>query len=384
MRNILLIYFLSLSFLNGQELDKAKFEEGVDFVTCICINTASQKEIVDCKKDIIRQSDIPAGEKATIALFQELQALKKETRKNASFLSEEIFENEKKFQKINAFAKKRKGAALDTIKLKIKNFLTTEETQFLTSDPPENSIEPAIPEETSQPLEVLNTIEEKKQKPIMERSFFEENSILLILSAVLIIAIIYVFWVHWNLKKKFQEVNDRIGRRVKISKDFPSSNQKIESKTNSNLENKIEELSRKILDLENTIAKMQTTENLEKNLSTNMLQAKSQVANEVFYMAVPNEDGSFDNDGKTSKEAALYEFIIDSQNPSVAKFSFTAKDIKIIQSVVDYSQSYINPVCEPQNALNQNAKQIVTIRPGIAEKRNDKWIITNKAQIKYE
>jgi hypothetical protein len=51
--------------------------------------------------------------------------------------------------------------------------------------------------------------------------------------------------------------------------------------------------------------------------------------------------------------------------------------------ILDYPNKYIKPVCEELNAFNQNANNIV-ITSGIAEKRNDKWIVTTKAKIKYE
>lgn len=381
MKAFLLIYFLSLSFLNAQQLDKEKFDKGVDFVTCICINNASKKEIVDCKKAKIERKDISDGK--TIALFDELQSLKKETKKNANFLSKDIFENEKKYQKIHAFAERRKGKELDSIKLKIEFFLEAEDVEITQSDPAEDSIGSAIPDETATSVTIISPIEETKQQPIMETSFLEENSISLILFVILIVLIIYILLEFSSLKKKINTANRKSDKEFK-SENSLFSKQNIENRNISNLENKIQTLSTKISELENNIEKISNSVNIERTVLTDIPLKKEEAVNEVFYMAVPNEDGSFDNGGRIRKEAALYEFVVDAKNPTLAKFSFFARDIKIIQSVVDYSQSYINPVCEPQNALNQNAKQITTVRHGIAEKRNDKWVITSKAQIKYE
>jgi len=109
-------------------------------------------------------------------------------------------------------------------------------------------------------------------------------------------------------------------------------------------------------------------------------------AEDVFYMATPNGEKSFDISAKTEVFKAtqsLYKFTINNSNRDQATFAFQSDDTGIRDSV-NSPHIYIEPVCDPQNALNQNAKRIITLRPGTAEKRNDKWIVLTKAQIKYE
>jgi len=385
MRPFLLLYFLCTSFLNAQQLDKEQYDKGVDFVTCVCMNTVLKEKQVDCEKDKIIIEDIPSDQGRSIALFNEFQTLKREDKKSIDFLVNEIFENQKKYQKINAFAKKN-ATQLDSIKSRIRRFLTQEEIKQGANDASEQVKDSTIEEENAVPMPITSLIEKTNPGHIMEKSFFEENSIALILGVLLILLALYVISSIYNIKKRLETVDQRISNRVKIG-EVPFGNQNSENRTNANLENNLRELSRKVSELENSIAKIpDTASSIEERHSINppLMTMKEQVKNEVFYMSVPNEDGTFDVGGKTTKESALYEFIVDAQNQSLAKFSFAARDTKIIQSVVDYSQSYINPVCDPQNALNQNAKKITTIRPGTAEKRNDKWIVLTKAQIKYE
>lgn len=376
MRLFLLIYFLCTSFLNAQQFDKEQYDKGVDFVTCVCISKALKKEF-DCKRQL-KENDIPVNEKATLALFKELQSLKSENKKDVDFLCNGIFNNEIKYKKIYAFADKRKGETLDNIKLKIKDFLVTDGVQEIASDPSEEMNDSLETQEKLKPVPDTNASAETiKEKP-MQTSFIEENAYTLIIGVVLVILILYVISMNIRLKKELRNIHERIERRAPIEY---SKSDNAKSPGNLNLENKIQELSRKILDLENN-RKLQEETSIEKPQHIPIV--KNEATNETFYMSVPNEDGTFDVGGKTTKESALYEFIVDAQNQSLAKFTFAARDTKIIQSVVDYSQSYINPVCDPQNALNQNAKKITTIRPGTAEKRNDKWIVLTKAQIKYE
>lgn len=107
---------------------------------------------------------------------------------------------------------------------------------------------------------------------------------------------------------------------------------------------------------------------------------------EVFYMATPNEDGTFDVAGRSNEfrgTQSLYRFTAEAGNNNKATFCFYSDEAGL-QDAVNYPHTYITPVCDPQNALNQNARSIRTIRTGTAEKRNDKWVVTTKTQISYE
>lgn len=384
MRYLLLIFFFGTSSLNAQKLDDTRYLQGVDYVTCICMKVVLNKQI-DCKSEKIAESDIPKKEQKTLALFKELQSLKSEKNRGINFLSEKIFNDKVKYEKIFAFADKRKVQILESIKPDIENYLMLVQGNEIRDDLPEstNYTEPEVEEIEIEPIQDITTI--KPKETVMQQSFLEENALSLITGIVLIILLFYVIYLSIHLKKKFAATNSRIDRRVSINDStFGNVVSSVNSNpVSSNSDNKIQELSRKIVELENAF-KILNEKSFERHAFTAMPIEKQESTSENFYMSVPNEDGTFDVNGRTSKEAALYEFIVDSQNQSLAKFTFTAMDTKIIQSVVDYSQSYINPVCDPQNALNQNAKRIITLRPGTAEKRNDKWIVLTKAQIKYE
>lgn len=384
MRYLLLIFFFGTSFLNAQKLDDTRYLEGVDYVTCICMKVVLNKQI-DCKSEKIAESDIPKKEQKTLALFKELQSLKSEKNRGINFLSEKIFNDKVKYEKIFAFADKRKVQILESIKPDIENYLMLVQGNEIRGDLPEstNYTEPEVEEIEIEPIQDITTI--KPKETVMQQSFLEENALSLITGILLIILLFYVIYLSIHFKKKFAATNSRIDRRVSINDStFGNVVSSVNSNpVSSNSDNKIQELSRKIVELENAF-KILNEKSFERHAFTAMPIEKQESTSENFYMSVPNEDGTFDVNGRTSKEAALYEFIVDSQNQSLAKFTFTAMDTKIIQSVVDYSQSYINPVCDPQNALNQNAKRIITLRPGTAEKRNDKWIVLTKAQIKYE
>ena len=167
----------------------------------------------------------------------------------------------------------------------------------------------------------------------------------------------------------------------------------IEREPNNNyqLENRIEKLENEVRQFRNekrdSIANLNAVEKViyEERPVEIDLKLPPKPAEEVFFMATPSGEKSFDVSAKTESFKAtqsLYKFTVAS-NTNNATFVFQSDDTGIRDSV-NSPHIYIEPVCEPQNALNQNARRITTTRPGTAEKRNDKWIVINKAQIKYE
>ena len=54
-----------------------------------------------------------------------------------------------------------------------------------------------------------------------------------------------------------------------------------------------------------------------------------------------------------------------------------------INRALSNSLRYIKPVCEEMNEQG-NASRIITVRPGIIELQNDKWVVITKARIRYE
>lgn len=382
MRYFLLIYFFSISFVNAQKINDMQYEKGVDFVTCVCMNVVL-KSNNDCKNTVLKLEDIPADQSASIVLFEELQSLKKEKNRNVDFLANDIFISEKKFQKIHAFTKKN-NQQLDEVKSKIKEFLVTDENQETVNDLSDSIRSLAAQEEPkNQPVTEAVNVETKETN--MELSYIEQNLLAVIIGITLIILIVCVIFKNNASKKELEEIRKKIDNRPHVN--IPNT-ESIKNSGNLNFENTIQVISNRITELENNF-KILNQKSIEQPVVEPIPIAKQEILKQepirdIFYMSVPNEDGTFDVSGNTSKESALYEFIVDTKNPLMAEFRFIATDSKVIQSVVDYSQSYINPACDAQNALNQNAKRIITIHSGTAEKRNDKWKIMTKSQIKYE
>lgn len=107
----------------------------------------------------------------------------------------------------------------------------------------------------------------------------------------------------------------------------------------------------------------------------------------VFYMATPSADKEFHIKSKSETfrpTQSLYKFFVDKSGEK-GEFEFYS-DERGLKESTNSPHIYIEPVCEAQNAHNPNAKRIITIANGRgkAEKQGDKWIVTQKAKIKYE
>ncbi len=109
---------------------------------------------------------------------------------------------------------------------------------------------------------------------------------------------------------------------------------------------------------------------------------------EVFFMPAPSLEGYFalsDKSNVFKETISLYKFLIDKNNPNKAEFEFHSDSIGI-KNAINYPDRCLESVCNINSAHNPNTKKIITIKPGIAEKNGDNWIVNsnNKAQIKYE
>jgi hypothetical protein len=105
-----------------------------------------------------------------------------------------------------------------------------------------------------------------------------------------------------------------------------------------------------------------------------------------FYMSTPNNDGSFNQSSYSpifKPSASYYLFVVNSANSLQASFFFV-DDEKAVITAIHYPDTYIDPVCTAENAINYSARKIKTSVPGIMEKSGDKWVLIRKATISYE
>jgi hypothetical protein len=102
----------------------------------------------------------------------------------------------------------------------------------------------------------------------------------------------------------------------------------------------------------------------------------------VMYGKTPISDKTFNAlDISEDKEGKFYKFIMFDYDQAEFEFFNTDNSAK---RAVNSPDSFLYPVCEEFESLNQNAKKIITKKPGIVTKQDDKWIVKEKALIAYE
>lgn len=394
---IIILLIFSTTSINSQNKESTDLNTIIDYVTCVCVNDALPgNKKIDCDNDQLTLSSIPEDEKATIYLFNEFQKLKEKTKISNSlqFFTEDVFNNEKQYSKIYDFAKSRKEKnTFDPLKLKIEKFIqnkgTNETSTNSNSDQPNSSLgnsENAGADNPEHEVFVDDIVKNNTTHP-QSSAFFSFNFWTLFLTFLFLIVIV----LHIILSRKISAVEKNLENKFgKLKND----NSRPLSLLPTDYSSKIKNLENQIRDVEYQL-KNSTQKNNSNHTETNTITPKTnneielkvppKPIQEVFYMATPNQNnfdvGSLSTAFKPTQ--SLYEFTIDTNNKSKASFIFHSDEVGI-RDAVNYPHTYIDPVCESQNALNQNARNINTIKPGIAEKRNDKWVVTTKAKIKYE
>ena len=106
----------------------------------------------------------------------------------------------------------------------------------------------------------------------------------------------------------------------------------------------------------------------------------------VFFMPAPDNEGIFD-ERKKSKHflpaESVYKFITDPNESQTASFMIY-EDANNMERAINYYSSILEKVCKADNAFNPHKKIVRTISPGIALLENNKWIVKQKAIVRYE
>lgn len=151
-------------------------------------------------------------------------------------------------------------------------------------------------------------------------------------------------------------------------------------------EKKISDLNSAITSLQSDVVRlnMKLQGNFETSQPTPQVEKQQRI--ETLYAPIPNKDGSFTATNVTSIEnqsSSFFKFTITDNLSQKATFEFLNVE-RAIKDATSSPELILNPVCRIKNALNQNAKRIRTVTPGVVVKHNDKWIVEKPAEIEYE
>lgn len=156
------------------------------------------------------------------------------------------------------------------------------------------------------------------------------------------------------------------------------------------IENKISEINQTLSRVDVALTMLRGDIGNKINTVNNFDEAKDLVQQsrmEILYASIPSRDGFF-NESAISKTinptASFYKLIIIDDLGQKAKFEFLGNDERAVKDATNAPERILRPACKINNALNQNAKRIKTIVPGVALKQNGKWVIDVLAEIEYE
>jgi len=398
----ILVVILISFYTKAQSLSQEKYSKVVDFMSCVCVTDAmsnnSSIKNIDCEKVKIKKENIPSDYSKTLELFNEFEKLKttdNSSEKTIEFLTKDIFKSGK-YQKIKQFAEKRKGQELDKIVIQINNkansivqLNSSDNNIAETSDSDISNTESQIPndeaEVNSQETESFGqnaTNYEKENNDRGIKSFMKTHWFDFIL-----FALVFISLYHTNKRSDYASIK-HVKSLIKENKSNEISTDKLNNQTNLNnqynrLEQQISNLKIKIDSLEEKLNKGNSNP-IKEILSPMVVFETTTVKtlpNEeiIFYKHAPHEIGYFDVENNVNISDAVFKFIINRNNPNLASFEILKNNKRLI---LDYPNKYIKPICDELNALNQNAVDII-VTPGQVEKRENKWVIKTKAQIKY-
>lgn len=402
----LLVVALFLCGITHAQVSKESFDKAVDFLNCKTVEL-SLKGNENIQK---YQQDCPCGEAnytqinqfltsvgkldATIDLSSEVQNLKKSFKENwkkedvATFLSEGIFTDKIKYQKIFAFAEKRKGKPeFDTYKATLKTDLVGK----LVENVPQENVVPTNSVSEQPTLEDRIAALEKNQKKDNGKGFLGGLADYLILLAVILgIASLFL-----SLRK--QSINDIYNAIIPKILDSKRLKDHIQSQNSSNRHTtasvsksselndafkRINDLEFQVKNLNDTLSGITTYATQEKQVFQEIKQPEQRT--EIFFLSTPNSDGSFNESSASSsyrEGATIYRFT--KIGSTKAMFQIDEKDASV-KLALQYPDKNIDPVCDAENAFNPKATRIITVQPGEAELHGDKWIRKTKAKIRYE
>ncbi len=104
-----------------------------------------------------------------------------------------------------------------------------------------------------------------------------------------------------------------------------------------------------------------------------------------FYAYAPNKNGSFAISSLSSQiqeSKTCYKITVDERTPNNAVFEFYSSEGSV-KKATNTPEVFIKPVCESTQAIDQNAKNIITLKPGKLKKEGDLWVLIEKVEIKY-
>lgn len=217
----------------------------------------------------------------------------------------------------------------------------------------------------------------------------------------IILVVILSSAIYFMLKLKLTALEERLDRhRKEIDLIDAKKNDGFNKQSNQNLnindfkrsvERNISDLNLAINSLQSEVGRLSLKEQSQSDFQQPLLnptpKVETQQRLEILYATIPSREGSFNINAVSTSinpTASFYKLTITDTLGQKAKFEFLGNDERAVKDATNAPDRILRPACKINNALNQNAKRIKTVKHGSVEKHNDKWIVSQLAEIEYE
>ncbi len=407
---ILIAAMLAVSGFAKAQVNKDAFEKAVDLLNCKTValsldrneNNQEYQKQCPCGNATytkIKQFLTSVGKlDATIALSDEVESLKKSFKESwnkdevVSFLSDTIFVEKIKYQKISAFAEKRKSKPeFDTYKVNLKKDLANLFAEV--KNIPQTNVIPTNTSNEQLSKDGITALDNNQNTGNVNGFLGGLSDYLIILAIILGSVSIFLSLRRKGVNDIYDAIIPKILESNRLQEHIQSQSGFARS-TSANLFNpsELRDANNRIRDLEfqvkNLNEKLLSSENHVTQTPPRSFQDSihPEVKPEIFFLSTPNSDGSF-NDSSVSpvyKEgASIYKFTKVGNNR--AQFQIDERE-NSIKFALTYPDKSILPVCDSINEYESKYTRIVTLKTGMAELQNGKWIVnkSQKAKIRYE
>lgn len=202
-----------------------------------------------------------------------------------------------------------------------------------------------------------------------------------------IILVIIILLLLWNLaKKKLKSKNEpvKVVQQQKLCGTCADKNEKI-----NNMQRELDKVNKAyqlLLDENTRIRNQKVAEDSKVQTPTSEL--KNTTEKKVLYFPGPSLDGTFRVDSYSQSKRiniSIYRFEIQSEQSTTAQVFFDPDFEMAFSRALNFPDSTILPICIEENAFNQKAKKIETIKPATARLNGDIWEIReeDKMRIRY-
>lgn len=418
MRNFLssiVILAFGISTMSAQSISKKQlFYQSVDYVNCKIVEISMRnsgntplfteyQQACPCTlgKNAINFDDIAdflKGEEIdkTLSLSKEINSAKKEYSSEMTdvgmveLLTIDLFK--KKYGQVHAFRKNPKhNTNVEALRANLKEKLTgyiapkfsngflPDEANVAAAQVPATPNTRPVPEEQS--IEV--TDEPLEEEGEGESRFGFLGGLLTFLS---LLACVGLGLLLFQRTKKYNKLKDLYKNEKAKSKSYEQLLAQRDAEKEVYVK-KVAARNRKIEELEMLLANRNqvASASVATSVAGAVIDMDVAPVQEEFYLSTPNEDGSFNDQGKSKTfkpTASLYHFVVSEKNKNLAAFAFV-DDENAVMRALNYPDTCLLPVCQELNAHNIDARAIKTEEPGLVELVNDKWMLKEKARIVY-